>query len=60
MCEECESPNALHLTYAEKRKRISAVWKPARKAGRPMIASETSAPAASAAGKGGSMESRDD
>jgi len=60
MCEECENPNALHLTYAEKRKRISAVWKPARKAGRPMIASAAAAPAAAPAGDGGSTPSRND
>lgn len=59
MCEECENPNALHLSYAEKRKRISAVWKPARKAGKPMIASATSTPA-SAAGKAGSTSDRND
>ena len=31
MCEECENPNALHLTYAEKRARMRAVWQPAGK-----------------------------
>lgn len=31
MCDECEDPNALHLTYAEKRARIRTVWQPAGK-----------------------------
>jgi len=44
MCEECENPNALHLTYAEKRKRISAVWKPAKKSGGPFAVTQTPAP----------------
>jgi hypothetical protein len=37
MCEDCENPSAPHLTYAAKRKRISAVWQPARRAGKPFV-----------------------
>lgn len=28
MCEECDSPNTLHLSYVEKRARMRAVWQP--------------------------------
>lgn len=45
MCEECENPAAPHLSYNEKRKRISATWQPARKAGRQFIAVKVSDPA---------------
>jgi len=45
MCEECENPAAVHLNYSEKRKRIAATWQPARKGGRPFVASTVSDPA---------------
>jgi len=45
MCEECENPAAAHLSYNEKRKRISAKWQPARKAGRPFVAVKVPDPA---------------
>jgi len=38
MCEDCENPTAQHLTFAEKRKRINAVWQPVRRPGRPFTA----------------------
>ncbi len=60
MCEECEDPNALHQSYAEKRKRISAVWKPNRKAGRPVVVSAPSAPAAAPGTHGEPRSSRED
>jgi hypothetical protein len=43
MCEDCDNPSTPHLTYAEKHKRISAVWQPARRAGKPFVI-ETVAP----------------
>ena len=46
MCEDCENPNALHLTYAEKRARMRAVWQPAGKSRMGFMA--TCAPAAAA------------
>ena len=59
MCEECETPGALHLTYAEKRKRISAIWKPARKTGQ-FAATQTPTPVTSPAGKAGQPGRRKD
>ena len=44
MCEECENPAAVHLSYNEKRKRISAAWQPARKTGRQFAAVKVSNP----------------
>lgn len=56
MCEECETPNALHLSYAEKRARIRAVWQPAGKARMGFMA--TCAPATPAAGTVNSVQVR--